>query len=399
MEITEIKSLIDAQGRAWEEFKASNDERIKAEAKGIADTLFDAKAAKLNETLDAVTVQIKAMELKAARPGVGVDADNNEHKEAFRNFMTKGTKTGLDEIEKKTFSIGSSADGGYAVPKVIDASVEKLAVNISPIRMIAKVITIGTNDYHKLVNLNGTTSGWVAETAARTGTSTPQLADITISPYELYVNAASTQPALDDPQFDMESWLMDNVYEEFMRAEAASFVNGTGSGQPTGFLNGTPLATADGARAFGSLQYVPSGVAGGMPTSLDTFINLVGAMKVAYLAGAVWVVNKGTLASLRTFKTTQNEYLWQPSLQAGIPAQFLGYDVVQAEDMPAVAANSFPIAFGNFQRGYQIVDRADVRMLRDPYSNKPYINFYGVKRVGGKVINSETIKLLKASVS
>lgn len=393
----EIKSLVEAQGTAFEQFKS----KVDAQLAGKADAVVDAEIKKLNDALDDYGAKLKAIETKAARPAAGADADAavEEFKSRVRNWASTGNPNGSG-AEIKALSIGTNADGGFAVPKVIDLAVEKLARDVSPIRAISNVVAISTNDYNKLVNINGTNSGWVAETAARTETSTPQLSNIQIPPGELYVNAMATQPSLDDPLFDMEAWLIENIYEEFFRAEGQAFVAGNGTNRPTGFIaTGTPVATADSGRAFGQLQYIASGGAAALPTSADTYLDIVHALKAAYRQNAAWVTNKAVLGAIRKLKDTTNQYLWQPSVQAGTPAQFMGYPVVEAEDMPAVAANVFPLAFGDFRRGYLITDRKDVMMLRDPYSNKPYIAFYATKRVGGKVVNSEAIKLLKIAVS
>lgn len=405
MEMNELKGLIEAQGRAWEEFKSANDDRIKAEAKGAADVLFEEKAAKINEALDALGEQLKAVEAKGNRPGASADGLNEaeaEHKSAYMNWLRKGVgETELGSLEAKAFATttNSGADGGYAVPKVIDQAIVKKLVDISAMRSVAQVIQIGTSNYKKLADIGGTGSGWVGETAARPETNTPSLAEISPTMGELYANPRATQVMLDDVQFDAEAWLAASVAEEFARAEGAAFISGNGTNKPTGFLNGTPVATADASRAWGVLQYTASGAAAALPSSVDTLISLVDSLKAGYRQGAVWMTNKAVLGALRSYKSTDNQYLWQPSVQAGVPSQFLGYSVVEAEDMPAVGAGNFPLAFGNFNAGYLIVDRMGVRTLRDPYSNKPYVGFYTTKRVGGIVQNSEAIKLLKVAAS
>jgi HK97 family phage major capsid protein len=398
METTEIKSLIEAQGRAWEEFKSANDERIKSEAKGAADALLEEKTAKINKALDEIGAQIKAVEAKAARPVLGADgmnADEAEHKAAYGNWLRKGAEEGLAELERKAFRTTVNADGGFAVPKVIDQAIVKKLIDISPVRSVAQVIQIGTSDYNKLADIGGTQSGWVGEVAPRPETNTPQLANIKPTMGELYCNPMATQVMLDDVQFDAEAWLAASIAEEFARAEGAAFISGSGTNQPTGFLTGTPVVTADASRAWGVLQFRGSGQAAAMPTSVDVLINMVHDLKAGYRQGSVWMANKATLAVLRTYKDTTNQYLWQNSVQAGMPNQFLGFPVVEAEDMPSVAANAFPLAFGNFGTGYLIVDRMGVRTLRDPYTNKPFVGFYTTKRVGGIVQNSEAIKLLR----
>lgn len=401
-DITEVKGLIDAQGRAWEEFKASNDERIKAEAKGIADVLFEEKAAKINSALDDIGAQLKALEAKANRPGAGMEGLTEaeaEHKAAYGKWMRKGVEDGLLAAESKAFQTTVSADGGFAVPKQIDTAIVKKLVDISPIRAIAQVVAIGTSDYKKLADIGGTASGWVGETASRTATNTPQLAQIAPTMGELYANPQATQVMLDDVFFDAETWLANSVAEEFARAEGAAFISGDGTNKPTGFLTGTPVATADASRAWGVLQYIASGQAAAMPTSVDVLINMTMALKAGYRAGAQWVAAKAVVGALRSYKDTTGQYLWQPSVQAGVPSTFLGYAVTEAEDMPAVGAGNFPLAFGDFAAGYLIVDRMGTRTLRDPYSNKPYVGFYTTKRVGGIVQNSEAIKVLKIAAS
>lgn len=398
MDTTEIKSLIEAQGRAWEEFKASNDERLKAEAKGAADALFEEKAGRINTALDDLAAQLKAVEAKAARPvagSEGLSADEAEHKAAYGKWLRKGVEEGLMDLEAKAFQTTVNADGGFAVPKVIDQAIIKRLVDISPVRQVAQVVQIGTSDYNKLADVGGTTSGWVGETAARPETNTPQLANVKPTMGELYCNPMATQVMLDDVQFDAEAWLAASIAEEFARAEGSAFISGNGTNRPTGFLAGTPVATADGSRAWGVLQFRASGQAAAMPTSVDVFIDMVHDLKAGYRQGSVWMTSKATLATMRKYKASDGQYLWQPSLQAGVPSQFLGYSVIEAEDMPAVAANAFPVAFGNFGTGYLIVDRMGTRTLRDPYTNKPYVGFYTTKRVGGIVQNSEAIKLLR----
>ncbi len=401
-DIVEVKGLIEAQGRAWEEFKTANDERIKAEAKGAADVLFEEKSKAINTALDDLGAQLKALEAKGNRPGAGAGELSEveaEHKAAYADWMRKGNEAGLSDLEAKAFQIGVNADGGFAVPKEIDTAIVKKLVDISPVRSVAQVVQIGTSDYRKLADIGGAASGWVGETAARTATNTPQLAQITPTMGELYANPQATQVMLDDVFFNAEQWLADSVAEEFARAEGAAFITGDGTNKPTGFLVGTPVSTADSSRAWGVLQYVASGGAGALPTSADKFIDIVHSLKAGYRQGAMWMTNKAVVGALRQYKDTTNQYLWQPSVQAGSPSTFLGYGVVEAEDMPAVAANAFPLAFGNFGVGYLIVDRMGVRTLRDPYSNKPYVGFYTTKRVGGIVQNSEAIKLLKAAAS
>ncbi|KEZ12172.1 HK97 family phage major capsid protein [Sphingobium yanoikuyae] len=259
----------------------------------------------------------------------------------------------------------------------------------------------GTAGYRKLVSAGGIVSGWASETGARAETGTPSFNEIAPPSGELYANPAASQAMLDDAQFDVEGWLAGEIAREFAAAEGAAFVNGNGTNKPKGFLTYTTTSEADSVRAFGSLQYVASGAAGAFAGSnpQDKLIDLVQSLRAPYRQGASFVMNSATLAAIRKMKTSDGAFIWQPGLAAGQPATLLGYPVVEAEDMPDIAANSLSIAFGNFQAGYVIAERSDTSILRDPFSNKPFVHFYAVKRIGGAVANSEAIKLMKFAAS
>jgi HK97 family phage major capsid protein len=411
-DLTEVTAAIEKGNTAFEAFKTANDARLAKLEKGEAQSDQMAVMVKafdeVTATQKSVRELIENMEAKGRRLNIGAggasvkEADVEEHTKAFGGYMRKGTDfdKGL-EVKALAISTNSGADGGYAVPKVIENEIEALVVNISPIRGIAKVVQIGTSDYHKLVNTRGTSSGWVGETAARPATSTPTLVDIKPPMGELYANPQATQQMLDDVYFNAESWLAGEVATEFARAEGAGFISGSGTNQPSGFLTPTYVATADGARAFGSCQYIPTGVAGAFAASnpADLFFTVASSLKKGYRQGAKWVTNKGALFTIAAFKDSTGRYIFNPVAAPDVPMNILGWEVIEAEDMPTVAANSLSISFGNFQHGYLIVDRIGTRIIRDPFSNKPYIGFYTTKRVGGTVINSEAIKAVKFSVS
>ncbi len=312
-----------------------------------------------------------------------------------------------DDIELKALAVGTNggADGGYAVPKVIDQQIETLSINISPIRQLCSVVQVSTGDYHKLVNRRGTTSGWVGETAVRPATNSPQFTDLAIPQFDLYCNLQSTQQLLDNAQFNVDDWIVTNIAEEFARNEGAAFISGAGaaSSQPSGFLASLNSAFDDtsGSRPFGTLQYIRTGVAGAWPASnpADLLMKVLFSLKAAYRKDAAWVMSKNTLSIISVLKDSTGRFIFTPVSEPGVPPMLLGYPVVECEDMPTVVPNSLSVAFGNFKRGYQIVDRIGTRVLRDPFSNKPYVGFYCVKRTGGAVVNSEAIKLIKFSVS
>lgn len=305
------------------------------------------------------------------------------------------------EVELKSFAGNLAADGGFAVPREIDEIIDKTLKAASPIRSVANVVRVGSAGYRKLVTTNGVASGWASEVAARPTTNTPTFNEIVPSFGELYANPAATQAMLDDAQFDVEAWLADEIATQFAKAEGTAFVNGDGVDKPRGFLTYTAAIAGDATRAFGQLQYVPTGVAAALPSTNpeNKLLDLVHALRAPYRQGAVWVMNSTTLATIRKFKTADGAFIWTPGLVTGQPDTLLGYPVIESEDMPDIAANSTPIAFGNFKAGYLIAERSETNILRDPYSNKPYVNFYATKRLGGAVSNSEAIKLLRVSVS
>ncbi len=405
----DTKDLIEQTARAFEEFKKANDARLDKIEKAGATGDLDAKLAKIEEDLSTalgLKAELARIEAKSNLQGLfsGDKPEKTAYKSAFFDrFVRKGEDSAeLKDLMRKAWSIGTPADGGYALPEELDRTIEKMLRDVSPVRSVANVVQVGTSDYKKLVNVNGIASGWVGETAARPATNTSQFAEVAPPMGEVYANPQVTQHSLDDMFFNVEQELQDQLMEEFAVAEGAAFVSGNGTNKPKGFLAYTTAATADSSRAFGTIEHVATGVAGDFAASnkADILFTLVSKLKQGYRAGSVWMMNKGLLFEILKFKDTSGQYLWQPSLQAsGISLNLLGFPVVEAEDMPAKAADALAIAFGNFRRAYTIVDRMGIRMLRDPYSNKPYVGFYTTKRVGGAVVNSEAIKVAKFALS
>lgn len=244
----------------------------------------------------------------------------------------------------------------------------------------------------------GTPSGWASETAARPETATPSFVELAPPMGELYANPSASQAMLDDAAFDVEGWLAGEIATEFARAEGQAFVNGSGVNRPKGFLANPVSSAKDGVRAFGTLQYLATGTSGGFGDSPEErLVDFVQTLRAPYRQGACFVMNASTAARIRKMKTLDGQFIWAPSLAAGQPTTLLGYPVIEAEEMPDIATDACAIAFGNFQAGYLITERAETAILRDPYSNKPFVTFYATRRVGGCVSDSEAIKLLKFS--
>lgn len=404
--MSELNKAIEDLAKSWSDFQtADRDSKSRSEAErkemlakvnDAVTAASDAKKAADEAILKANRIAVSGGDTKGERP------EDAEHKKAYMDFIRKGVDAGLGDIERKALSIGTSADGGYALPKQLADQVQAKMVDISPIRSLATVVQTSSNDYRRIFDVRGTASGWVGETAARTATNTPQLAELPAFMGDLYANATASQWSLDDIFFNAEGWLTDSIATEFARAQGAAFVSGSGTNQPKGFTAYTTAATADSGRAFGTIEHVATGVAGDFAASNkgDTLVSIVYKLKAAHRAGATWVTNKAILGEIRAFKeATTNAYMWQPGLAAGQPDRLLGYPIVESEDMPAKAANALGIAFGNFRNGYCVVDRVGVRALRDPYTNKPNVQFYVTQRVGGMLLDSEAIKVVKFSVS
>lgn len=353
----------------------------------------EADIASLRGDVDQVKSRLDKVARAASRPviGGGTATETSEVKGFIDGYLRRGRETELKSINGAT-----PGDGGYAVPRAIDAVIAAELAAISPIRAVAQVVQTGTAGYRKLVATGGIASGWVSETAPRPETGTPQFAEIAPPTGDLYANPAASQAMLDEAAFDLEAWLASEIALEFARAEGTAFVRGSGVGQPRGFLNAPTAIAADGVRAFGSVQYIGSGNATGLGSAPDVkLIDLIHALKSGHRQGAVFVMNSSTLARVRKLKTADGAFLWQPGLVEGQPDRLLGYPVIEAEDMPDVAADAFPIAFGNFRHGYLIAEHSATRVLRDPFTNKPFVHFYATKRVGGQVLDSNAIKLLK----
>lgn len=352
----------------------------------------DAAIAALRTDVDEVKGRLDRVSLAASRPALSAaPGDTVDAARFVDGYLRHGRET-----EVKSISGSANRDGGYAVPRHIDALIAREMTGISPIRAVAQVVQTGTAGYRKLVATGGTASGWVSETAGRPETATPQFEEIVPPTGELYANPAASQAMLDDAGFDLEAWLAGEIAQEFARAEGAAFIHGSGIEQPEGFLNNPATPARDGSRPFRTLQYIGSGSSDGLGSApADRLLDLVHTLKGGHRQGAAFVMNSATLAEVRKLKTVEGAFLWQPGLVEGQPDRLLGYPVVEAEDMPDIAAGAFPVAFGNFRNGYLIAERTATQILRDPYTNKPFVHFYATKRVGGAVLDSAAIKLLK----
>lgn len=418
----DLMKAVEGVNKGFEEFKAANDAKLKEiEIKGAADPLLEEKLAKIEADLDKyqkvtddAALAFKRsqrvmtdqngnevdLDAKARDWAVSVSGDRKvdfdakamrEYSSAFGRFLRKGEERFTPD-EHKALSVGTDPDGGYVVYPDMSGRIVQRVFETSPMRAYATVQTISSDALEGLYDLDETGASWVGETESRAETDTPQIGRYRIPAHELSAKPQATQKLLDDAAINMEAWLSAKVADKFARTEAAAFVTGNGINKPRGFLTYT-----DGTTLPGTIEQFDTGVNGAFaaaPSGGDILISALYGLKAPYRANAVWAMNRATTTLTRKLKDSDGSYLWSPGIAAGQPATILGYPVASFEDMPDPATGSLSIAVGDWREAYTIVDRIGIRVLRDPYSSKPYIQFYTTKRVGGDVVNFEAMKIV-----
>ena len=442
----ELKKLLADQNTAFEEFKKAHAEELKEiKSRGAADpvltqrlermeksmdTAIEAKAA-IEAKIDAERKEREELEKRLSRPGQGggekgglelevkafndtlrseaaekgrhyhdVDAKGyGEYKSAFEAMLRKNEKL-LSADEVKTLSVGSDPDGGYLVTPDMSGRIVKKVYETSPVRQFASVMTISTDALEGTEDLGEAGAGYAGEHSQGSDSTTPQFGRWRIPVHIIDTEPKATQQLLDDSTVDVEAWLSMKVADKFARFENSEFVNGAAN-RIRGFIGGYSTAADTGAVPWGSLGYIFTGVAGDFASTNpgDKMIDLVAALKNEYLGNSRWFTSRAVITKIRKFKDGQGNYMWQPAFVAGQPETIMGYPVSRMEDMPALATNSLSLAFGDLGQAYQIVDRQGIRVLRDPYTAKPYVKFYTTRRTGGGIVNFEALKLMKFGTS
>jgi HK97 family phage major capsid protein len=396
MTIHELTDRVHALGNAWEHFKQVNDARLsEIERKGNADPLYDEHLKRISDALDQNKRRMDTMETVYSRPGRAMgDApmEVSEYKTAFRHYLRKGSEASLEALSSKALSVGTDADGGYLVPNQMAETIARIVNESSPLRALATIETISSDSLDLIEDVNDMAAAWADETTARDAdTTTAQIGRNTIDTFEMYAQPKATQKLIDDGAIDIEQWIAEKVADKFARLEGTSFISGNGTSQPKGILTYTA------GTAFGQVEQVNSGTSAAV--TADSLIRLFYALKDEYSKRATFLMHRTTLQAVRLLKeSTTNQYLWQPGLAAGTPDTLMGAPVALAADMPVPAANALSVAVGDFKRAYLIVDRIGIRTLRDPFTAKPFVKFYTTKRVGGKVVNTDAVKLLRLAV-
>lgn len=406
---SDVTAAIEAMNRAFETFKAENDQRLSALSKGKGDTLTDEKVDRINAEVGELDKSVRALSQQiAASAMLGGSAgseppESKQYRNAFKGWMRgKVNDNALSAaLPQNAMSTSSDPDGGFLLPEPTEGAMTRVLGTISAIRGLAEVVSITSQTYKKPKNLAGASSGWVTEKGSRTETNTPQLSELAFPTFEQYAMPAATQGLLDDAATDVEGWLAQEVSIEFAEKEGAAFWNGDGVSKPRGIASYTNIANA--SYAWGKIGYTATGVAAAINDASnnggDALISLVHSCKPGYRVNGSFLMNDLTSAAVRKLKDANGVYLWQPGLVAGAPSMLLGYPVALDDNVDDIGANKYPIGFGDFRRGYVVVDRLGTRVLRDPYTSKPYVLFYTTRRVGGGVQDFAAIKLLKCATS
>lgn len=426
LDLNDVSQAVTEVKQMFEQFKDSNDEHIEEKAKGVIDPILTERLDKINEDLSSKQEKIDQLYAASRRKSILVDGKQvdeeeldakalswanmcakaqgtrveefthenaTEYKKAFFRYIRKDDRI-LSADEQKALSVGSDPDGGYVVDPDTSGRIVMKQFETSPVRQFASTQVISTDALEGLFDLDEASAGWVSETGTRSETDTPTLKAWRIPVHELYAEPRATQKILDDAYIDMEMWLSDKVTDKFNRVENAAFVTGDGVGKPRGFTT-----YASGTTLPGTIEQVNTGANGAFaadPDGLDKLLDMIYGMKSSYRANANWFMNRTTMGAARKLKDSNGMYSWQPSVVAGQPSTLLGYGVASFEDMADYSTTgALAVAFADMAEAYQIVDRIGIRVLRDPYTAKPYIKFYTTKRVGGDVLNFEAIKLLK----
>lgn len=405
LELKDLNDLLEKQGKAFNEFKSTNDQRLEAiEKKGYAPADLEEKVGKINDEMNALGKQIQEIAKKANRPAGGSGGDESpehvEHKLGFRKFMLKGDDAGLKDLERKAFQRGSDVEGGYFIDVEMDSDIDRVAGTVSNVRNLVSVRTIGSAGYAKRVKTSGTSARWVGEGEEGGETAGPKYARIEINAEEMEIEPWVYNSALEDADQDIYSDLVEEAGIGFGEGEAVAFVNGNGVKKPRGFLTYNTVANA--SYAWGNVGYMPSGAAGDFAGTNpgDNIIDFMHSLKSAYRNGAVMLMNDTTLSKVRQIKDgSGNFYLFQPDPTGKFGGFVLGAPVEIDDNMPDIGANSLSIAYANWQRAYRIVDRKGVVLIRDNITTKGTTKYNFRKRTGGGILNFEAIKLMKFATS
>ncbi|MEQ9115721.1 MAG: phage major capsid protein [Rickettsiales bacterium] len=384
MQISELNNKVNQISKTWEEFKQVNDRKLaEIEKKGSTDPLNEEQLRKINDSISEQKQRLNKMEALVSRPGVGAktNIENDRHHNDFLQYVRKGVDLGLSKYETKSLSVGSNQDGGYLVADTISKQIVKRVAEQSVMRSIASIETISTDSLDIIIDSDKFASGWVTETANRPVTLSAQVQKQKIYTHEMYAQPKATQKLIDDASIDIGKWIVEKVSESFIATENQSFLHGDGENKPKGIFAYEEIDT----------NHVNKG-----DNLMDKIIEFTYSLNTAYAANGKFLMHRNMIQKLRGLRSKEagGQYLWAPSIAAGRPDTLLGAEIIECNEMPLPGSDKASIVFGDFSSAYKIVDRHDIRVLRDPFTEKPFVKFYATKRVGGSVVNPAAIKFL-----
>ena len=404
-DLQELKGVIEEFGKTFEDFKSANDERLKqVESLGASDPITDEKVTKIEGKLDALEdvnqkftkemmdsktlgERLDRIETEIKRPSVGMATKEIDLTlKAYDKYLRKGRES-LDQMEHKVLTVSNDTGGGYLAPPEFVAEIQKQVVEMSPIRSIARVRTTSNRSIQLPTRTGTFAATFVSETGTRAETTGLSYGMEEITAHELYALVDISEQDVEDSAFNMEAELSSEFATQFAKAEGQAFVNGANVGTPEGFLQNAKIASTNSGN--------------GTALTANGLIDLYSAIKTDYARNGVFVFNRATLGAVRKLQDTNGSYVFQAgfSLQVGVPNTILGQPYIEASDMPDVGAGTKPIAFGDFNRGYVIVDRVSLAILRDPFTQATSgtIRYVARRRVGGQVVMAEAIRLQNVS--
>lgn len=399
----EIKVVLDELGSKFEEFKSENKTRLEEiEKKGHADPILQEKVDKMSDdiaklaevkqaheiqqkNLEEATAKIESLETILARPNASKSADVDMQVKAFGKWLRKGE---VDEMEKKALYESDDTLGGFYAPTEYVADLIKSVTEISPIRSIARVRQTDKRGIEIPKRTGQFSASWVSETGTRSETTGYTTGLQQIDAHELYALVDISQAMLEDSAFDLESEMGSEFAEQFAKAEGTAFVSGSGVGQPLGFTDASAGVSSTNSGDNSAL-------------TADGLYDLVYAIKSEYLGNARFVMNRTTFSKVLQLEDGAGQKVFHVGLNlvSGAPSTIAGFPYVLATDMPDVAGSAKPIAFGDFSRAYTVVDRVNLSIMRDPYSQATSgnIRYVARRRVGGQVVLAEAIQLQNIS--
>lgn len=413
--VVEVQDIVNKHG---EKLDAIDMDKIEKATKATADglqKLQDEKSAEKFTELEAKQADMEKSIIGLSRSGA--DGGNDEYKHELAGYLRKGTmpdpEATLDNIKEflvknthgadeneidmlaKDMAAGSNSEGGFFITSDRSSRMSKRLFETSPLRGEADMQTTTSDVLEMIIDDNEADCDWVGEVSARPTTDTPQIGQLNIPVHEIFAKPKLTQKILDDAGFDVESWLANKVAMRIGRKENTAFVVGNGSQKPRGFLDYPTWANA-GVYERGKVEQISSGSAGSFDA--DAVINLQNSLLEDYQVNATFGMKRATFTDVMQLKDGQGQYLLNPQILAqGSTKILLGNNVIFMNDMPAVATDALAMVIADFKEFYTIVDRFDIRVLRDPFSAKPFVEFYTTKRTGGAVVNYQSGKILKLS--